>query len=681
MSLEDIFTSYPLYITIFCIYLSGVIASAGGIGGGGVVMPLLLVLGKFPIHQAIILSQCAVFGNNFAQSYINFTRSHPYDVHRPLIYYDIVMVILPSQLGGSFIGVLIAKIFPETILIILAIVTLIYAIYRTFNKAMIYYRSENEMYTTNQTMYEKLLEKSIHSPTKIGKRTIYSEQVSICFDEEDVEHGDNGEGDGEGYGEIDDSFGRLIGSYDEEREGVDVIEDVNTMDDPEAAKLVHATTRSISKQRNTNAVVNQPRKRDKVKEGERERDNRVGMMGGGMSPFSQNVSISGIGDTSSAYHSDADGSQSQSSHRMDSTEFFRDTSVGVGIGGGLAAGGPAFSSDGAPRYRFDSYNEIRPAQGEAQSRTFRESEDTVLFNPLTLSLNSSKVVTNVLLKSALLPFPPSDEERQRKKKEKKQKRGEDGWQIRDDDEESEESDRYSSGQSSSRQSSTSTGRRSLMSGQHITMIGGIPISTPPSSSMIGIGGSSNVILRILPMFQLSVIVLIWLLYCVLYIVMKFTSEECSLRYFLEMFSIYPILIGTVIYVIRYLQYYQHHHDELQLMMSNNKMSLGGVTNNAQTHHQPSLRILQGDIDFAKSLWAWGIPCGGFIVGILTSLLGIGGGELLGPLFLAYHMLPQVSTATTSMMSLLNSANNIVHYAVLGKYFTLLYYIKKYDHCD
>lgn len=55
----------------------------------------------------------------------------------------------------------------------------------------------------------------------------------------------------------------------------------------------------------------------------------------------------------------------------------------------------------------------------------------------------------------------------------------------------------------------------------------------------------------------------------------------------------------------------------------------------------------------------------FGVGILSALLGIGGGELMGPLFLSYHLLPPVSTATTSMMSLLNTANSIVHYAISG----------------
>lgn len=42
---------------------------------------------------------------------------------------------------------------------------------------------------------------------------------------------------------------------------------------------------------------------------------------------------------------------------------------------------------------------------------------------------------------------------------------------------------------------------------------------------------------------------------------------------------------------------------------------------------------------------------------------------MGPLFLTYHLLPPVSTATTSMMSLISTANNIVHYAIDGEAFS------------
>ena len=54
------------------------------------------------------------------------------------------------------------------------------------------------------------------------------------------------------------------------------------------------------------------------------------------------------------------------------------------------------------------------------------------------------------------------------------------------------------------------------------------------------------------------------------------------------------------------------------------------------------------------------------MGILCSLLGIGGGELMGPLLLTLKVLPQVTSATISMMSLLNSSSTILHYGILGE---------------
>eukprot|EP01034_Spumella_vulgaris_P029346 gene29346-36382_t len=64
-----------------------------------------------------------------------------------------------------------------------------------------------------------------------------------------------------------------------------------------------------------------------------------------------------------------------------------------------------------------------------------------------------------------------------------------------------------------------------------------------------------------------------------------------------------------------------------------------------------------DLDFSKI--ANTLPPAAFVIGIICSLLGIGGGELFGPLMLSYGILPQVSSATTSMLSLLNTGSNVV----------------------
>eukprot|EP01034_Spumella_vulgaris_P041031 gene41031-50765_t len=55
-----------------------------------------------------------------------------------------------------------------------------------------------------------------------------------------------------------------------------------------------------------------------------------------------------------------------------------------------------------------------------------------------------------------------------------------------------------------------------------------------------------------------------------------------------------------------------------------------------------------------------------VIGVICSLLGVGGGEMYGPLMLAYNVMPQVSSATTSMMSFWNTLPNIVRQAVAGE---------------
>eukprot|EP01031_Cornospumella_fuschlensis_P034562 gene34562-41850_t len=127
------------FATIITIYLCGILASAGGIGGGGVIVPILLVIGKYEYHTATILSLCAVLGNHSAQSTINFPRAHPFNAKRPLISWDLVMVLLPALMGGSS---LVGHALPDTLLLLLAIAVLVYAVAKTLRKALQVSRQE-----------------------------------------------------------------------------------------------------------------------------------------------------------------------------------------------------------------------------------------------------------------------------------------------------------------------------------------------------------------------------------------------------------------------------------------------------------------------------------------------------------------------------------------------------------
>ena len=69
-------------------------------------------------------------------------------------------------------------------------------------------------------------------------------------------------------------------------------------------------------------------------------------------------------------------------------------------------------------------------------------------------------------------------------------------------------------------------------------------------------------------------------------------------------------------------------------------------------------------DNFQSLLVWWLPFVSVLIGLLAALLGIGGGEILGPiLLLLLKMDPQESSATTAIMSMMNSGTNLLHYIV------------------
>jgi uncharacterized membrane protein YfcA len=126
------------------LYLTCSLSSAGGIGGGGLLVPIFLVVFGYPYNKAVIFSLCTVFGNYFSQVWINWKKRHPANSRRPLIYWDAVLILLPAQLGGSNAGVLIASVFPEGDLILLAMVVLSFAGYKTFRKGRKYWLDETQ---------------------------------------------------------------------------------------------------------------------------------------------------------------------------------------------------------------------------------------------------------------------------------------------------------------------------------------------------------------------------------------------------------------------------------------------------------------------------------------------------------------------------------------------------------
>jgi hypothetical protein len=125
------------------LFLAGVLAGASGIGGGGLNVPLLMLVQGFIIEEAVPISHVMVLGNSIAQNVVNLQRRHPKDTRRPLVDFDIPLLLLPMQLGGNALGVILSPVLPGTVLVLLSCAVLLLAAAKTLHRAVKDFRQES----------------------------------------------------------------------------------------------------------------------------------------------------------------------------------------------------------------------------------------------------------------------------------------------------------------------------------------------------------------------------------------------------------------------------------------------------------------------------------------------------------------------------------------------------------
>ena len=135
-------------------FVTIVLAAPSGIGGGGILVPMYLAIGKFSPRHGIPLSKATIFGGAVTNNYFNVQKRHP-DVNRPMIDYNICMVMEPVLLLGTIIGVFFNAVSPGWLITICLVFTLTYTTYRTTLKAMETY--EKEMKIEREEEEQRLL--------------------------------------------------------------------------------------------------------------------------------------------------------------------------------------------------------------------------------------------------------------------------------------------------------------------------------------------------------------------------------------------------------------------------------------------------------------------------------------------------------------------------------------------
>lgn len=84
----------------FFVTIGLLIAASGGIGGGGILVPLLILVYGFSPKFAIPLSNFTIVGSSITNMLLNLPKRHPY-ANRPLVDWDLILVMEPLTMAGA----------------------------------------------------------------------------------------------------------------------------------------------------------------------------------------------------------------------------------------------------------------------------------------------------------------------------------------------------------------------------------------------------------------------------------------------------------------------------------------------------------------------------------------------------------------------------------------------------
>lgn len=119
------------------------LAVISGIGGGGIVVPLLMIFYNMDTKEAVAVSGFTILLGSLVRYGTTVKQRHP-DKDATTIEYGISNLMLPTVLVGSITGVFLNQILPEIILQVLLCLVLAFLTWMSAGKAKSIYKKESK---------------------------------------------------------------------------------------------------------------------------------------------------------------------------------------------------------------------------------------------------------------------------------------------------------------------------------------------------------------------------------------------------------------------------------------------------------------------------------------------------------------------------------------------------------
>ncbi|KAE8702509.1 embryonic protein DC-8-like [Hibiscus syriacus] len=122
-------------------FLGSACGTVGGVGGGGIFVPMLTLIVGFDTKSAAAISKCMIMGASASSVWYNLRVPHPAK-EVPIIDYDLALLFQPTLMLGITVGVALSVVFPYWLITVLIIILFIGTSSRSFYRAIEMWKEE-----------------------------------------------------------------------------------------------------------------------------------------------------------------------------------------------------------------------------------------------------------------------------------------------------------------------------------------------------------------------------------------------------------------------------------------------------------------------------------------------------------------------------------------------------------
>lgn len=141
---KGVFPIYPIeFLGVVVLVVTIALCNAAGIGGGELIVAMLIVFFKFSSKSSAVVCNVCIFASSLTRFIMNLKQRNP-EKKAISIDYDIVTLMLPVVLLGSFLGVQLNIIVPNVMLLLILTLLLIFLSIKTTLKGIKMYNDESK---------------------------------------------------------------------------------------------------------------------------------------------------------------------------------------------------------------------------------------------------------------------------------------------------------------------------------------------------------------------------------------------------------------------------------------------------------------------------------------------------------------------------------------------------------